>query len=85
MAIIDLLVYPSFYSLVVTGLLLVMIVITTIIHVKEIEKLDYFKKITLLSAIGILAGTHGLLHALFEPTNNKPQLVVSNYLNPLDK
>jgi hypothetical protein len=72
--------YPSFYSLAVTGILMLIIVFTIITHFKDIKHLDFFKKITLLSAIGILAGTHGLLHALYEPTDNKPQILIDKYL-----
>jgi hypothetical protein len=75
--------YPSFYSLAITGILMVIIVFTTITHFKQIQYLDYFKKITILSAIGILVGTHGLLHALYEPTDTKPQLLVEQYFKPI--
>ena len=75
--------YPSFYSLTITGILMVIIVFTTITHFKQIQYLDYFKKITILSAIGILVGTHGLLHALYETTDMKPQLLVEQYFKPI--
>jgi len=73
----NVLVFPSFYSLAITGIILLIIFFMIVTHFNEIRHLNLYQKISLLCVIGILSGTHGLLHALFEPKNNKPQLMLS--------
>ena len=66
----EFLLYPSFYSLVITGIILV---IVFILFVKNFKHLDSYKMITLLCLISLTIGVHGILHALFE-TKQKPNL-----------
>jgi hypothetical protein len=67
-------VFPSFYSLTVTGVLIILIVILVISNFKQILKLDFYKQISMLAVIAIAVGNHGLLHALFEPA--KPTILL---------
>ena len=53
---------PSFNSLLITGLLILIIVITLITNYKQFVRLDYYRKITILSLIAITVGVHGLIH-----------------------
>lgn len=72
----EFLLYPSFYSLIITGVILV---IVFILFLKTFKNLDNFKMITLLCLIAITIGVHGILHALFE-TKQKPNLDLSSLL-----
>ena len=70
----NVLIFPSFYSLVTTGVLLLVIFFMVIKHFNQLLQLDIYKKISLLCVIAIAIGNHGLLHALFEP--NKPHIIL---------
>ena len=72
----EFLLYPSFYSLIITGIILV---IVFILFLKTFKNLENFKLITLLCLIAITIGVHGILHALFE-TKQKPNLDLSSLL-----
>ncbi len=63
----NVLIFPSFYSLLVTGVILLIIFFMVIKHFNQLLQLDIYKKISLLCVITIAVGNHGLLHALFEP------------------
>lgn len=67
-------VFPSFYSLAITGILILLITILVIRNFKQILNLDFYKQISMLAVIAIAVGNHGLLHALFEP--NKPTILL---------
>lgn len=67
-------VFPSFYSLAITGILVLLITILVIRNFKQILNLDFYKQISMLAVIAIAVGNHGLLHALFEP--NKPTILL---------
>jgi hypothetical protein len=67
-------VFPSFYSLVITGILVILIAILVIKNFKQILNLDFYKQISMMAIIAIAVGNHGLLHALFEP--NKPTILL---------
>lgn len=67
-------VFPSFYSLTITGILVLLITILVIRNFKQILNLDFYKQISMLAVIAIAVGNHGLLHALFEP--NKPTILL---------
>jgi hypothetical protein len=67
-------VFPSFYSLAITGILILLIAILVISNFKQILKLDFYKQISMLAVIAIAVGNHGLLHALFEPA--KPTILL---------
>ena len=66
--------YPSYYSLVVTGILIFLIALLIIINFKQILKLGFYKQISMMAVIAIAVGNHGLLHALFEPA--KPSILL---------
>ena len=53
---------PSFNSLFITGLLVLIILIIVISNFKQFVRLDYYRKITILSLIAITVGVHGLIH-----------------------
>jgi len=53
---------PSFNSLFITGFLILTILIIVISNFKKFVRLDYYRKITLLSLIAITFGVHGLIH-----------------------
>jgi hypothetical protein len=67
-------VFPSFYSLAITSILILLIAILVISNFKQILKLDFYKQISMLAVIAIAVGNHGLLHALFEPA--KPTILL---------
>ena len=61
---------PSFYALVITGLLLLVIVIVAIKNYKEIRNLETYNLLILLGLITLIIGVHGLLHAQLEQQYN---------------
>lgn len=58
----DILIAPSLNSLFVTGLLLLFILIIFITNYKQFTRLDYYRKITILSLMTMAVGVHGLIH-----------------------
>ena len=70
----DFLVYPSFYSLVITGFILLFIFILFFKNFKSIWNMKSYKIISLLCIMAVAIGNHGLLHALFETKDKKPTL-----------
>lgn len=58
----QLLIAPSFNTLVVTGLILLFTLILFIQNRKEILNLDYYKLIKLSLLASIAIGVHGLIH-----------------------
>jgi len=68
----DFLVYPSFYSLVLTGLILLIVFVLFVKNFKSIMDIDSYRIISLLCVIAIAVGNHGILHALFETKSKKP-------------
>ena len=61
---------PSFYSLIATGLLILVIIIVVIKNFREIRNLETYKLLILLGLITIVVGVHGLLHAQLEQQYN---------------
>ena len=53
---------PSFFALFVTGILILFITIIFLVNFKQIIRLNYYQKITLLSLITLAVGIHGLIH-----------------------
>ncbi len=53
---------PSFNSLFLTGILILLILIIFVINFNKIMTLGFYQKITLLSIITIAIGVHGLIH-----------------------
>jgi hypothetical protein len=74
----DFLIYPSFYSLVITGLLILVIFILFFKNFCSISNMESSKLISLLAIIAVAIGNHGLLHGLFE-TRNKPNLDMNTF------
>ena len=70
------LLFPSFYSLAITAIILLVVFILFLKNFKKLWNLDIYRFITLLCAITIALGNHGILHALFE-TKTKPNLDLS--------
>ena len=67
---------PSFYSLVFTGFLILLLMIIVFSNINRLNHLTPEKLIKVISLVGILIGVHGLLHLGFE--------VVYNY-NPMEQ
>ena len=61
---------PSFYALVITGLLLLVIVIVAIKNFREIKNLETYKLVMLLSLIAVVVGVHGMAYAQLEQQYN---------------
>lgn len=75
----DFLVYPSFYSLVLTGIILLIIFILLLKNFKSIIHINSYRLIVLLSTLAIAIGNHGVLHALFETKGQKPNLDLTTF------
>ena len=58
----NILIAPSLNSLFVTGILILSILIIFISNYKQFMRLDYYRKITILSLITLAFGIHGLVH-----------------------
>jgi hypothetical protein len=58
----DFLIAPSLHSLFVTGLLIFIILVLFISNYKQFNRLEYYRKITILSLLTIAFGIHGLIH-----------------------
>lgn len=58
----DILIAPSVNSLLVTGILLLAIFFIFIMNFNRIMRLDFYRKIILLSTLTIAIGIHGLIH-----------------------
>ena len=58
----DILIAPSVNSLFFTGILLLIIFFTFFTNLNRIMRLDFYKKIILLSTLTIAIGIHGLIH-----------------------
>ncbi len=65
--------FPSFYSLAITGIILLVVFILFVKNFKQIWNLEIYRLISLVCVIAIAVGNHGILHALFE-TKTKPNL-----------
>jgi len=53
---------PSMNALFLTGLLILFIFVLVFMHIKDIMKIDYYKKIVLLCVLTVAIGIHGVLH-----------------------
>ena len=58
----DYLIAPSLNSLFVTGLLLLLILITIFSNLNDVKKFTTFQKLSILSVLSIAVGSHGLIH-----------------------
>ena len=66
---------PSFYALVFTGFIILVILIISIYNINQFKNLTFHMSLKIISLIGILIGIHGLQHLGLE--------VAYNY-NPLE-
>ena len=57
---------PSFNALFLTGIILLFVFYIFIKNFKQILKLPYYNKLTLLCSMAIAIGSHGLIHAYLE-------------------
>ncbi len=53
---------PSLNSLFVTGFLILSILVIFIRNYKQFMRLDFYRKLTILSLIATAVGIHGLIH-----------------------
>jgi hypothetical protein len=58
----NILIAPSLNSLFVTGFIVLSILIIFITNFQQFTRLDFYRKLTILSLITIAVGTHGLIH-----------------------
>lgn len=70
---------PSYYALVLTGFLLLIIFITTIKNFKQIKTQTPISLITILAVITIALGVHGLLHLGLEYVYNYNPIITINH------
>ena len=61
---------PSYYTLIITGLVILLIIIIIIRNLKSIYELNIFNQIMIYGLLGILIGIHGLLHLGLEKLYN---------------
>lgn len=75
----DFLVYPSFYSLILTGLILLFVFILFFKNFNSIMSMNSYHIISVLCVIAIAVGNHGILHALFETKGQKPNFDLTTF------
>ncbi len=61
---------PSFYALVITGVISFIVVLIILTNFTSMMKLGPNKKIAVLSLVGLTIGVHGLLHLGMESVYN---------------
>jgi hypothetical protein len=61
---------PSFYALVLTGIISLIVVLILLTNLSAMMKLGPSKKITIISLTGLVIGIHGLLHLGMESVYN---------------
>jgi hypothetical protein len=61
---------PSFFSLVITGIIILFIFFLLFKHWKQIIQLNYYQQMVLLSLISIAIGIHGNIHLGLENSYN---------------
>lgn len=66
----DYLVSPSLTSLLITGLTLLLIIITVIRNFRDIKNFTTFQKLSLLCVLTIAISSHGLVHLGVEKQYN---------------
>jgi hypothetical protein len=66
---------PSFYSLLITGILTLWILIIVYKSYKSLKKLTPEKLIHVIACIGLLIGVHGLIHLGLEYVYNYNPLI----------
>lgn len=58
----NILIAPSVNTLFLTGILLFSILVIFISNFRQFNRLDFYRKISILSLIAVAIGTHGLIH-----------------------
>lgn len=66
----NILIAPSLNSLLITGFLLLSIFFIFFANFQQFKRLDFYRKLTILSLITIAIGVHGLIHLGVETTYN---------------
>ena len=61
---------PSFFSLIITGILILFIFVLLFKHLKQIMQLKYYEQMVLLCLISIAIGIHGNIHLGLENSYN---------------
>ncbi len=61
---------PSFFSLVITGILILFIFVLLFKHFNQIIQLKYYEQMVLLCLISIAIGIHGNIHLGLENSYN---------------
>jgi hypothetical protein len=64
--------YPSFYSLVVTGIVSLIVLVMLIANFQQLGK---YQIMMASCGLAIVIGVHGILHALYETDGAKPALM----------
>jgi len=73
---------PTFYALVITGIFILIIIILLIIHHKKIFKSNIISLILLFGITGNLIANHGNLHHILERDYNyNPLKITYKYIN----
>lgn len=67
----DFFMYPSFYSLVVTGIVSLIVLVMLVANFRQLGK---YQIMVVSCGLAILIGVHGVLHALYETEGTKPAL-----------
>lgn len=58
----NILIAPSLNSLIITGILLLFILVIFFKNYSQFNRLDNYRKITILALLTIAVGVHGLIH-----------------------
>ena len=66
----NILIAPSLNSLFITGFLLLSIFFIFLSNFQQFKRLDFYRKLTILSLITIAIGAHGLIHLGVESAYN---------------
>jgi hypothetical protein len=61
---------PSFFSLIITGIIILFIFVLLFKHFNQIMQLKYYEKMVLLCLISIAIGIHGNIHLGLENSYN---------------
>ena len=61
---------PSFFCLVINGILLFILLLMVIFNFRSLIKADYIKLLPIIGTVAIAIGMHGLLHLGLEQAYN---------------
>jgi hypothetical protein len=70
---------PSFFCLVINGILLFILLLMVIFNFRSFIKTDYIKLLPIISTVAIAIGMHGMLHlGLEQAYNYNPLYLIFN-------